>query len=125
MMGKPDDGEFCSCDGFEFNARKLRMLPCGCYGCVTVKKCMKTQFSIYTRKMVYIIIQVNIRIYIYACTYPFLAARRYIYIYTHETKLTNRFTCANEPLEVLLQWPQILQISTNHPFESTYIYIYI
>ena len=50
----------------------------------------------------------------------------YIYIYIHmKTKLTNRFTCANEPLEVLLQWPQILQISTNHPFESTYIYIYI
>ena len=46
MMGKPNDGELCSCDGFEFNARKLRMLPCGCYGCVKVKKCMKTQFDI-------------------------------------------------------------------------------
>ena len=74
MMGKPNDGELCSCDGFEFNARKLRMLPCGCYGCVTVKKCMKTQFSIYNRKMVYIIFQVCV--YIYICTYPFLAVRR-------------------------------------------------
>ena len=75
MMGKPNDGELCSCDGFEFNARKLRMLPCGCYGCVTVKKCMKTQFSIYNRKMVYIIFQVCVCIYI--CMYPFLAVRRY------------------------------------------------
>jgi len=75
MMGEPNDGELCSCDGFEFNARKLRMLPCGCYGCVKVKKCMKTQFSIYNRKMVYIIFQVCI--YIYICTYPFLAVRRY------------------------------------------------
>ena len=49
MMGEPNDGELCSCDGFEFNARKLRMLPCGCYGCVTVKTCIKTQFSIYNR----------------------------------------------------------------------------
>ena len=65
MMGEPNDGELCSCDGFEFNARKLRMLPCGCYGCVTVKKCMKTQFSIYNRKMVYIIFQVCVYIYIY------------------------------------------------------------
>ena len=78
MMGEPNDGELCSCDGFEFNARKLRMLPCGCYGCVTVKKCMKTQFSIYNRKMVYIIFQVCV--YIYICTYPFLAVRRYTHI---------------------------------------------
>ena len=131
MMGKPHDGEFCSRDGFEFNARKLRMLPCGCYGCVKVKKCMKTQFSIYNRNMVYIIIQINIRIYIYIyiCMHVSIpgspAVHIYIYIYI-KTKLTTRFTCANEPLEVvLLQWPQILQISTNHPLESTYIYIYI
>ena len=65
MMGEPNDGELCSCDGFEFNARKLRMLPCGCYGCVTVKKCMKTQFSIYNRKMVYIIFQVCVYIYMH------------------------------------------------------------
>ena len=91
MMGKPHDGEFCSRDGFEFNARKLRMLPCGCYGCVKVKKCMKTQFSIYNRKMVYIIFQVCINIYI--CTYPFLAVRRYthtLYIYTAGLKVRIR-----------------------------------
>ena len=54
------------------------MLPCGCYGCVKVKKCMKTQFSIYN--LVYIIVQVYIYIYYniyYMCKYPFLAVRRY------------------------------------------------
>ena len=81
MMGKPHDGEFCSRDGFEFNARKLRMLPCGCYGCVKVKKCMKTQFSIYNRNMVYIIIQINIRIYIYICMHVSIPGSPAVHIY--------------------------------------------
>ena len=90
MMGKPNDGELCSCDGFEFNARKLRMLPCGCYGCVKVKKCMKTQFSIYNRKMVYIIFQVCIYIYMHVSIPGSPAVHTHyinIYIYTAGLKV--------------------------------------
>ena len=95
MMGKPNDGELCSCDGFEFNARKLRMLPCGCYGCVTVKKCMKTQFSIYNRKMVYIIFQVCVYIYMHVSIPGSPAVHthtlyEYIYIYTAGLKVRIR-----------------------------------
>ena len=47
--GEPNDGELCFCEGLEINWGKLRMLRCGCYGCAKVKKCIKTQFSIYNR----------------------------------------------------------------------------